>query len=127
MYLGRFVEIGPVREVFSHPRHPYTRELLDAMPVPDPGRPRPAFRTPPRSERIPGCSFAPRCPLAMAECRTIRPELVPAGEGRMSACLRATDVPAFSIDAGDAESPARQRLRRLQDRFLAARSWNAAP
>lgn len=126
MYLGRFVEVGPVAEVFSHPRHPYTRELLDAMPVPDPARPRRAFRVPPRSEPISGCAFAPRCPLAVAECRTTRPELAPAGGGRASACLRATDVPAFSVDAQDAGNPARQRLRRLQDRYLAMPAGSAA-
>jgi oligopeptide/dipeptide ABC transporter ATP-binding protein len=126
MFLGRFVEIGPVREVFSYPQHPYTRELLDAMPVPEPGRPRRAVRAPPRGEQIRGCSFAPRCPLAIDECRAIRPELVATSEAHASACLRATDVPAFSIDGVDAENPTRQRLRRLQDRFLAGPSGNVA-
>ncbi|MNV92165.1 Glutathione import ATP-binding protein GsiA [compost metagenome] len=38
MYMGEIVEIGPRAEVFSHPRHPYTRRLLEAVPVPDPAR-----------------------------------------------------------------------------------------
>jgi peptide/nickel transport system ATP-binding protein len=72
MYLGRVVEIGPTEEIFSDPKHPYTKALLRAIPEPDPSRMVP--RDLPRGE-IPdaaspplGCSFHPRCPLAVAEC-----------------------------------------------------------
>ncbi|WP_243395498.1 ABC transporter ATP-binding protein [Nocardioides currus] len=72
MYLGRIVEIGDTEEIFAHPRHPYTRALLKAIPDPDPARSVP--RDLPRGE-IPdaaspplGCAFHPRCPVATATC-----------------------------------------------------------
>jgi oligopeptide/dipeptide ABC transporter ATP-binding protein len=72
MYLGRIVEIGPPSEIYSNPRHPYTRALLAA--IPDPGVRREVPRDLPRGE-VPdasappaGCSFHPRCPQAFAVC-----------------------------------------------------------
>ncbi len=76
MYLGRIVEIGPGESVFSQPRHPYTRLLLDAIPdLAMTGR----VRTPVGGEvpspiaPPPGCPFHPRCPLANERCRVERP------------------------------------------------------
>jgi oligopeptide/dipeptide ABC transporter ATP-binding protein len=72
MYLGRIVEIGPTEEIFDNPRHPYTKALLKAIPEPDPDRMVP--RDLPRGEipdaAVPplGCSFHPRCPVAVDEC-----------------------------------------------------------
>ena len=72
MYLGRIVEIGPTEEIFADPKHPYTQALLKAIPDPDPSRE--IARDLPRGEipdaAIPplGCSFHPRCPVAVAEC-----------------------------------------------------------
>jgi oligopeptide/dipeptide ABC transporter ATP-binding protein len=72
MYLGRVVEVGPTAEIFAHPRHPYTKALLKAIPEPDPSRMVP--RDLPRGEipdaAVPplGCSFHPRCPEAVAAC-----------------------------------------------------------
>ncbi|MBE7194053.1 MAG: ABC transporter ATP-binding protein [Gordonia polyisoprenivorans] len=69
MYLGRFVEIGPADAVFGDPRHPYTRALLSAIPVPDPALERNRERVvlsgelPSPSARPEGCSFHTRCPL----------------------------------------------------------------
>jgi peptide/nickel transport system ATP-binding protein len=82
MYLGRLVEVGPTRDLFRAPRHPYTRMLLDAVPDLDmTGRARkpvegeiPNPIDPPK-----GCAFHPRCPFANARCRTERPQLLPAG------------------------------------------------
>ncbi len=88
MYLGRSVERAPRRELFSHPRHPYTKALLEAAPslawrksqggarrdVKLKGDP-PSPVNPP-----PGCAFADRCPKAQPVCRETRPELTPDGE-----------------------------------------------
>ncbi|MGN6132780.1 MAG: ABC transporter ATP-binding protein [Nocardioidaceae bacterium] len=72
MYLGRVVEVGTSDEIFDDPKHPYTKALLKAIPEPDPSRM--VARDLPRGE-IPdaakpplGCSFHPRCPVAVAEC-----------------------------------------------------------
>jgi len=72
MYLGRIVEMGPTELIFRDPKHPYTRALLGAIPVPEPGRVR--ERTLPRGE-VPdaifppaGCRFHPRCPAALPSC-----------------------------------------------------------
>ncbi len=72
MYLGRIVEIGPTKEIFADPKHPYTKSLLKAIPELNPDKEIP--RDLPRGE-IPdaaspplGCSFHPRCPEAVAEC-----------------------------------------------------------
>jgi len=89
MYAGRVAEEGPVRTVFSGPRHPYTQMLLAAIPNLDsdkrllatiPGSP-PDLRTPP-----PGCRFHPRCPMAMDVCREIIPEEVRYADGVRVAC-----------------------------------------
>ena len=75
MYLGRIVEEGPAREVVNNPKHPYTKALIDSIPVPDPefqhdesaikltGEP-PSAVNPPK-----GCRFRPRCPFAGEECK----------------------------------------------------------
>jgi peptide/nickel transport system ATP-binding protein len=87
MYLGRFVEVGPAEQVFSDPRHPYTRLLLETIPnVENPIRDRrpmsgevPSPIAPP-----PGCPFHPRCPMAEARCQVERPLL--RGDARLTAC-----------------------------------------
>jgi len=76
MYLGRLVEAGPARRIFSAPRHPYTRMLLDAVPdLEMTGRERrpisgevPSPLDPPK-----GCHFHPRCPLAQERCKSEQP------------------------------------------------------
>jgi len=89
MYAGRIVETGSTADVLSAPRHPYTRGLLDALPRsagdgrslrPIPGS------APPLTDRPPGCAFHPRCGFAVDSCAHDRPELVPIGAGRASAC-----------------------------------------
>ena len=80
MYLGRIVEEGPASEVVKNPKHPYTKALIDSIPVPDPefkhdenaikltGEP-PSAINPPE-----GCRFRPRCPFAGEECK-VQPKL----------------------------------------------------
>ena len=92
MYLGRIVELADCDELFDNALHPYTRALLDAVPVPDPsveaGR---GFR--PVKGEVPspinppsGCVFHPRCPIAVASCSRIRPDLREVRAGHWVAC-----------------------------------------
>jgi oligopeptide/dipeptide ABC transporter ATP-binding protein len=72
MYLGRIVEIGNTEEIFADPKHPYTKALLKAIPEPDPSisvpRDLPRGEIPDAAEPPLGCSFHPRCPVAVANC-----------------------------------------------------------
>jgi oligopeptide/dipeptide ABC transporter ATP-binding protein len=89
MYAGNIVETGPVAEVFADPRHPYTKGLLDSVPVN-------AVRgealksiggAPPDLHSIPkGCVYQARCPIARDVCVTTRPALEATGSGRAAAC-----------------------------------------
>ncbi|MFJ9692197.1 dipeptide ABC transporter ATP-binding protein [Kitasatospora sp. NPDC101183] len=94
MYLGHIVESGATEEIFARPRHPYTRALLSAIPVPDPERERRRERIvlageQPSAARLPeGCVFVDRCPLyreaeeaVRARCRTERPATASAPDG----------------------------------------------
>ena len=92
MYAGRVVELGPLREVVKHPRHPYTIGLMGSIP---------SVRH--RSERLaqidgsmprltqipPGCAFNPRCAQAFGRCRRERPELIADGRTRAACWLYA--------------------------------------
>jgi peptide/nickel transport system ATP-binding protein len=77
MYLGRIVERGTVDEVLDHPRHPYTRALLSAVPVIEPGTHREVIRLqgdlPSPADPPAGCHFHPRCPNVMPKCKLIYP------------------------------------------------------
>jgi peptide/nickel transport system ATP-binding protein len=89
MYLGRIVETGTRDAVFRNPRHPYTRALLASVLTPEPGLGVPdtglglAFPNP--LDPPPGCVFHPRCPDAMARCRSDAPRVV-ASDGGIVAC-----------------------------------------
>jgi len=78
LYAGRLVELAPSAEIFSDPKHPYTKALLSAVPWPDPDV-RMKFDVPGEiadPSRLPsGCAFHPRCPECFAPCKTIRPAL----------------------------------------------------
>lgn len=90
LYLGRVVESGRARDILHAPRHPYTRALLEAEPVPDPARRRaepPVLGEVPSIARRPaGCEFHTRCPIAQPRCRSEAPTLVEDPAGRQFAC-----------------------------------------
>jgi oligopeptide/dipeptide ABC transporter ATP-binding protein len=123
MYLGRVVETGPTGSVFRAPRHPYTRMLLESVPLLDPVRERarldaiigasPLVRVdqPSPVERPPGCAFHPRCAMAQAGCASASPALADTeqgmaervvgtpGEEHEVACFRWRDI-VKSVPAG---------------------------
>ena len=96
MYAGRAVETAGVRELYADRRMPYTAGLLGSVPrldaprgerlVPIPGAP-PSLVTLPD-----GCPFAPRCPLAIEQCRQSEPALTPVAPGHAAACIRSDQV-----------------------------------
>ena len=95
MYLGKIVETGPTEEVVANPRHPYTRLLMSAVPIPDPSARRTRVRTVsevPNPTHIPsGCRFHPRCKYAWNLCGEESPELE-LREGRSVACHMITSA-----------------------------------
>ena len=99
MYLGRIAEIGDRRAVYGNPRHPYTRSLLSAVPIPDPKVERarrrivlqgemPSPLDPPK-----GCRFVTRCPIAIDRCGREEPPLTPSPKSdSMAACWRSAEI-----------------------------------
>jgi glutathione transport system ATP-binding protein len=128
MYAGRIIESAAVADVYRDRRMPYTVGLLGSVPrldapqgtrlVPIPGAP------PSLSALEPGCPFAPRCPLAVEECRAQEPELVPVAPDHHAACIRtehvvgrsAADIYGVSTEAApvaSGEPPVVVRVRDL--------------
>jgi peptide/nickel transport system permease protein len=98
MYAGRIVELGRTEDVLASPAHPYTRKLIDCVPIlgePErrldaiPGLPPPVNRLPP------GCAFAPRCPRVQESCRHGDIALETLSDGRSARCL-------YPLAAGEA-------------------------
>jgi oligopeptide transport system ATP-binding protein len=94
LYLGRVMELASRAELFERPLHPYTRALLDSVPILDPERERARALAPLRGE-IPsplnppsGCVFRTRCPWAQARCAETVPPLDSPDAGRQVACVR---------------------------------------
>ena len=90
MYLGKLCELADSDSIYTKPAHPYTRLLIESIPIPDPTRPHkdvdlagepPSPINPPQ-----GCRFHPRCPFASETCQTQVPELREIGPGRLVAC-----------------------------------------
>jgi len=119
MYLGKIVETALGAALFDAPRHPYTRALLAAVPIPDPAARRklallsgevPSPMAPP-----PGCRFHTRCPFAQDRCREEEPALDGDDAGHATACHFWRELPPFEsvVEAGAADA----RLARLQAFF----------
>ncbi len=98
LYLGRMVELSSGDELYDDPKHPYTKALLTAVPIPDPKRARqrnidaltgeiPSPINPPS-----GCTFRTRCRYATERCAEIRPPLETVSEGRQVACIRWREI-----------------------------------
>lgn len=125
MYLGRIVEVATTTELFANPRHPYTRALLSAIPVPQPNAVRqrviltgdvPSPIDPPA-----GCRFHTRCPFAVDLCRSKVPAMEDIG-GHTVACHRWRELPAAAPLPVESVSAGAERLARLQARFVETRS-----
>ena len=91
MFLGKFCELAPTQALYAEPRHPYTRFLLEAVPVPDPTRRDEdrALLTGEVSSPVnppDGCRFHPRCPCADEQCRREEPALRALAPGHFCAC-----------------------------------------
>jgi oligopeptide/dipeptide ABC transporter ATP-binding protein len=90
MYLGRIVEKGNVDVIFDSPKHPYTKALMSASPVPEPNRSIDRIKLEgeiPSAMNIPsGCAFHNRCPEKMAKCEIIQPEIIELDDGRVVCC-----------------------------------------
>ncbi|MFS8111180.1 ABC transporter ATP-binding protein [Rhizobium jaguaris] len=90
MYLGQIVELSPAEALFTAPRHPYSKALLDAAPELDPSRRSKVVAArgelPSPLNLPPGCPFASRCPYVFERCRVERPLLSQRGAGQRAAC-----------------------------------------
>ena len=105
MYLGRVVEEGPTEEVFLRPRHPYTRMLLDSVPLLDPARERARLaglaelgETPSAVDRPDGCHFHTRCPSARPSCAERCPETETVAKAHQVACLRWRQIAGEAVN-----------------------------
>jgi oligopeptide/dipeptide ABC transporter ATP-binding protein len=102
MYAGRIMEQGSAKELYTHPRHPYTLGLLRSVPrldAPRRARLEPIDGQPPDLARLPpGCAFAPRCAFRVERCLAERPVLRPAGDdGHVSACWEIEHLPDTTV------------------------------
>jgi oligopeptide/dipeptide ABC transporter ATP-binding protein len=115
MNLGRIVETATTNGLFASPRHPYSRALLSAIPVPKAHAKRehivlhgdmPSALHPPA-----GCHFHPRCPYVADRCRSLRPHLIDDGAGHATACHLWPELPLADVPATEAApSPVLERL-----------------
>jgi oligopeptide/dipeptide ABC transporter ATP-binding protein len=95
MYLGRLVELAANAALFTAPQHPYTRALIDAVPIPNPQAQRRPLKLPGEIPSIlsppGGCAFHPRCRYADERCNQERPAIKSAGDG-LVACHRSDEI-----------------------------------
>ena len=96
LYLGKLCEVGPLADVYENSGHPYTRALLEAVPVPDPRHrrtePMPAGEIPSAINPPSGCRFHPRCPIARENCAVDEPPLRELRPGHFMACHYAEEL-----------------------------------
>ena len=96
LYLGKLCEVGPLADVYQNTGHPYTRALLEAVPVPDPRHrrtePMPRGEIPNAIDPPSGCRFHPRCPIARDNCAVDEPALRELRPGHYIACHYAEDL-----------------------------------
>jgi peptide/nickel transport system ATP-binding protein len=118
MYLGKIVEVADSVATYSEPKHPYTKALLSAIPVPDPKVQR-GRRLVELSGEIPsplhppsGCRFHTRCPFAVERCRIEVPELIADNAGHATACHRSAELPSADgvVPSDGSFSPALEKL-----------------
>jgi peptide/nickel transport system ATP-binding protein len=117
MYGGRLVELGPAAAIFERPAHPYTAQLIAAMPRSDVSGYRPlgipGVALAP-GEREHGCPFAPRCPLRTAVCDESFPPFEPAGERHLVACFHSESARSAAVGR---PTPGESRPRRSKARL----------
>ena len=130
MYAGRLVEVGPVDDILSSPRHPYTRLLIDSLPkltgkgklIGIPGLP-PALLSLP-----PGCAFHPRCPFAFDRCRVEIPLDQQVAPSRRVAChLYPEHAVLPPLPLRRSSSTRMRRWRRARRRWKASTTRAAPP
>ncbi len=108
MYLGRVMEVAERERIYASPAHPYTRALIDAVPIPDPEAERRRTRRslggePPSPTNPPsGCVFRTRCPFAIERCAEVEPPLEELEDGKQVACIRHDEI-ASLIAGGEDE------------------------
>jgi oligopeptide/dipeptide ABC transporter ATP-binding protein len=145
MFFGVVVEEGPVEQLITAPKHPYTHMLLESVPVPDPevARSRPVETKQLIGEAsATGCVFAGRCPMVQDRCRQEAPPLVELGGRHRSACFYADQVPPLrhltaqplttkgnpsdpNSDGGQTAAPHRTGPARLVDPLPSGRARSA--
>ncbi len=115
MNLGGIVEMANTEALFASPRHPYSRALLSAIPVPEPRAKRSRMllqgETPSALNPPAGCRFHTRCPYVIERCRVEPPQLLGEESGHLTACHRTAELPPpDAVVPADNVSPALERL-----------------
>jgi peptide/nickel transport system ATP-binding protein len=103
MYLGRVIEAGPTAQIFAHPRHPYTKTLLESVLTPETDRGLPEFVLGPGFpnplDPPSGCAFHPRCPKVMPRCAQTRPIAQREGDALVECHLYDADVASATLQS----------------------------